>query len=120
MLQGKLVGDNNYEVVSMSCNNNSWLETDDEVLEFIYRRWTGTNAHWCTGNCYWFAQILLMRFPYLRLYYMPITGHFVAGTPSRYYDVNGLNRDKEKPILFEEIEKEDPVWAARLLRDCRD
>lgn len=92
----------------------------DEVVDFIERRWSGTHAHWTDGNCYWFAQILIMRFPYLKLYYMPVEGHFVAGTLSRYYDITGENHSKEKPILFEEIVKSDPQWAARLLRDCRD
>ena len=92
----------------------------DEVEEFILRRWEGTDAHWLDGNCYWFAHILTARFPYLKIYYMPISGHFVAGTPSRYYDANGENKDKEKPILFDEIQQTDPVWAARLMRDCRD
>ena len=104
----------------MSCTYKLQSNIDDEVLEFIYRRWIDTQAHWCTGNCYWFAQILLMRFPYLRLYYMPITGHFVAGTPAKYYDANGINKSDEKPILFEEIQQTDPEWAARLLRDCRN
>ena len=36
---------------------------------------------------------------------MPIIGYFVAGTPSRYYDWTGLNKDKEKPILLDEIKK---------------
>lgn len=92
----------------------------DEVQGFIKRRWSDTDAHWTDGNCYWFAQILIMRFPYLRLYYMPISGHFVAGTPSRYYDAKGENKEKEKPLLFDVIKKTDPLWAARLLRDCRD
>lgn len=104
----------------MSCTYKLQSNIDDEVLEFIYRRWIDTQAHWFTGNCYWFAQILLMRFPYLRLYYLPITGHFVAGTPAKYYDANGLNKSDEKPILFEEIQKTDPEWASRLLRDCRN
>ena len=92
----------------------------DEVEEFIQRRWKGTDAHWLDGNCYWFAHILTARFPYLKIYYMPLSGHFVAGTPSRYYDANGENKDKEKPILFDKIRQVDPVWAARLVRDCRD
>lgn len=104
----------------MSCIFDFKSDIDDEVLEFIYRRWIDTDAYWFTGNCYWFAQILLIRFPYLRLYYLPIAGHFVAGTPSRYYDASGINTSNEKPILFEEIEKSDPEWAARLLRDCRN
>jgi hypothetical protein len=92
----------------------------DKVEKFIEKRFGDTDAHWADGNCYWFAQILIMRFPYLRLYYLPIEGHFVAGTPSRWYDANGKNFSKEKPMLFEEIKKTDPLWAEHVLRDCRD
>jgi hypothetical protein len=91
----------------------------DEVLEFIQRRWQ-QDFHWLDGNCYWFARILCERFPYLKIYYMPIIGHFVAGTPSRYYDWTGLNKDKEKPILLDEIQKTDNLWYEHLMRDCRD
>ena len=92
----------------------------DEVEKFIEKRFGDTDAHWTDGNCYWFAQILIMRFPYLQLYYLPIEGHFVAGTPSRWYDAKGKNFSKEKPMLFEEIKKTDPLWAEHVLRDCRD
>lgn len=92
----------------------------DEVVDFINRRWLDTDAHWLDGNCYWFAQILIMRFPYLRLYYLPVEGYFVAGTPSRYYDASGRNFSKEKPELFSEIQVMDPLWAAQILRDCAE
>ena len=51
---------------------------------------------------------------------MPITEHFVAGTPSRYYNWLGLNKDKEKSILLDEIQKTDNFWYEHLMRDCRD
>ena len=59
------------------------------------------------------------KFPYLKIYYMPIIGYFVAGTSSRYYDWTGLNKDK-KPILLDEIKKTDELWYEHLMRDCRD
>lgn len=92
----------------------------DEVLEFINRRWKDTDAHWLDRNHYWFALILIMRFPYLKLYYLPVEEHFVAGTPSRYYDIGGRNVSKEKPELFEVIHKMDPLLAARILHNCAD
>ena len=113
-----MVGDISYEAATINYSIRS--KGLNEIEEFIHRRWSNTDAHWLDGNCYWFAQILVMRFPYLRLYYMPVHGHFVAGTPSRYYDAKGENFYPEKPILFEKIEETDPVWAARLLRDCRN
>ena len=91
---------------------------EDEVLEFIQRRWSNTDANWLCGNCYWFAKILTIRFPYLKLYYLCVRGHFVAGTPSRWYDAQGLNTDRERPVLFEELERTEPDWAKRIIRDC--
>lgn len=91
----------------------------DEVLEFISRRWK-KDSNFIDGNCYWFAHILCTRFPYLRMYYLPIEGHFVAGTPSRYYDWTGLNSSKEKPVLFDEIKVIDSSWYNRIVRDCVD
>ena len=61
-----------------------------------------------------------MRFPWLQLYYMPTIGHFVAGAPPHYYDANGLNTEADEHILFSELARRDPVWAERILRDCRD
>lgn len=92
----------------------------DEVLEFIKRRFGDTDAHWLDGNCYWFARILCAQFPFLRLYYLPIEGHFVAGTPSTYFDWTGLNHSKEKPILFEQLCAGDPLWGEHILRDCKN
>ena len=60
------------------------------------------------------------KFPYLKTYYMPIIGYFVAGTPNRYYDWTRLNKDKEKPILLDEIKKTDELWYEHLMRDYRD
>ena len=91
----------------------------DEVLEFISRRWK-KDSNFIDGNCYWFAHILCTRFPYLRMYYLPIEGHFVAGTPSRYYDWTGLNSSKEKPVVFDEIKVIDSSWYNRIVRDCVD
>ena len=36
---------------------------------------------------------------------MPIIGYFVAGTPSRYYDWTGLNKDKENQFYQMKLKK---------------
>jgi hypothetical protein len=97
----------------------------DEVIEFITRRFksNGDDNKWLNGNCYWFAQILLVRFPYLGLYYLPIKGHFVVGANEKYYDYDGLHTYEElgeTPIDWNSILTEEPSWAKRILRDCRD
>ena len=91
---------------------------ENEVLDFINRRWSDTNAHWTDGNCYWFSHILSTRFPYLKIYYLPIIGHFIAGTANKYYDANGEYVPTEKPILLSDIKQEDDLYYKRIVRDC--
>ena len=90
----------------------------NEVLDFINRRWSNTDAHWTDGNCYWFSHILSTRFPYLKIYYLPIIGHFIAGTANKYYDANGEYIPTEKPILLSDIKQEDDLYYKRIVRDC--
>ena len=92
----------------------------ESVIEFIERRWHNSNANWLNGNCYWFAKILCDRFPYLRIYYLPIEGHFIAADPisKKYYDWTGEIELKEQAISLEYIKKNDIVWYNRLWRDC--
>ena len=79
---------------------------EEEILDFIQRRFGQTDANWLNGNCYYFALILCKRFPWLKVYYEPVRGHFLAGTPSRYFDWTGRVRDLDSlPILLEEIER---------------
>lgn len=94
--------------------NSEWVK---EILEFIKRRFP-QDANWLNGNCYWFAHILCTRFPFLKIYYEPIEGHFYAGTPSHYFDWTGLRTPYSKPILFEEIKETDKLWYDRIIRDC--
>ena len=94
---------------------------EDEVLDFIKRRWSNSD-HWLDGNCYWFSYILHNRFPQLEIFYLPIKGHFVVGDShtKEFYDWTGKLELDEEPILFSELLYEDPVWYARLLKNCRD
>jgi hypothetical protein len=93
-----------------------------EVLDFIARRWSDTDAHWFDGNCYWFAHILCARFPFLEIYYCPISGHFVAGVKGEFYDASGLfvPDSTEKVYLLEDIKRNDDLWYSHIMRDCRD
>ena len=89
----------------------------NEVEEFINRRFT-VDCNWTTGNCYWFAKILADRF-WLKIYYLPIEGHFVAGDGQLFFDFNGEYIVKDEPILnFDELETFDKLQYDRLVRDC--
>ena len=91
----------------------------EEILEFIHRRWNKTDGNWFDGNCYWFAHILITRFPELKIYYLPIEGHFVAGKDETYFDAAGEYIVGTRPIYdFEELKDWDFNLYTRLIRDC--
>ena len=91
----------------------------EEILEFINRRWKA-DADWCTGNCWYFASILIERFPHLSRYYFPVQGHFVAGDGERYYDWSGECNTEYAIYKWEDLYKTDKLWAERLMRDCKN
>lgn len=93
-----------------------------EVTNFIHRRFQD-NCKWMDGNCYWFAHILCARFSFLSMYYCPVEGHFVAGAFGTYFDWLGEVKEDRHEILkhvtlLADIEKIDPPYYARLMRDC--
>lgn len=94
----------------------------ENILSFIKRRWAGTDAKWLTGNCYWFAYILSSRFKKLKIYYLPIQGHFVCGDPNTnvFFDITGQVTPDEQPVALETIKTTDKKWYNRLMRDCRN
>jgi hypothetical protein len=88
-------------------------------MEFIMRRWKNTDANWFNGNCYWFAHILTARFPELKIYYLPIEGHFIAGKDELYFDAAGPYTVGTKPIYdFEALKDWDFNLYIRLIQDC--
>lgn len=93
---------------------------ENEILDFINRRWKNRNQSMLDGNCYWFAKILKSRFFFLGIYYMPVEGHFVAGSENKYYDANGEVISDTPKIPLCEIRDTDYEWYDRLMRDCRD
>ena len=44
----------------------------DKIIVFIQHRFANIDINWLNGNCYWLAHRLCARFPYLKIYYMPI------------------------------------------------
>lgn len=91
----------------------------EEILNFIKRRWQ-KDSDWCSGNCWWFASILIERFAKYRLrrYYFPIEGHFAAGDGKHYYDWKGEYISPNVCYEWEDICNSDPLWASHLVRDC--
>jgi hypothetical protein len=89
----------------------------EQINSFVEKRFQ-QDCNWTNGNCFYFATILKTRFPELDIYYLPITGHFVVGSEDIYYDYNGEVEIAETPILFSDLQTSDPIYYARILRDC--
>lgn len=89
------------------------------ITEFIERRFQ-SNYDWQSGNCYWFAVILTTQFPELKIYHLPILGHFVAGDGEHFYDSRGEITLDEEPELLDDIKTERYEEYKRLMRDCKE
>ena len=90
----------------------------EEVLDFINRRFR-TDCDWLTGNCYYFAVILLARFPQGSIYYDVIDGHFVFGYQGVYYDWTGItDYAKDNLVEWNKFDEYDILRKERIIRDC--
>lgn len=72
------------------------------------------------GNCYWFAQILMLRFPKnSSLHYMEIEGHFIVQIDGRFYDISGERKDlKEIPTEWKYFQEIEPNHTKRIYKNC--
>lgn len=89
----------------------------NEILEFIKRRFS-TDCNWTTGNCYYFAVILLSRFPTGVIYYDVIYGHFVFKYKNHYYDWTGEIVPKGYLVEWDKFEEYDLLQKQTIVRDC--
>jgi len=95
------------------------LKLKDSVLEFIFRRFGSTDAHWQDGNCYYFAVILKERFPKGKIIYDPISNHFLFKYRGHIYDSKGLDKE-EREILYDwdRYENFDKSAYDRVVKYC--
>lgn len=91
---------------------------NNEVLEFIKRRFNNNYCKWTDGNCYYFAVILKDRFPDGKIYYNTLQGHFVFHHNGIYYDWNGIFDDTQHNIAWDTFEEYDSMVKTRIIRDC--
>ena len=89
------------------------MTRNEEIIDFLERRWQD-DTHWLDSNCYYFALILKERFPWMKIYYEPVDGHFVAGDGERFYDWVG-EYTYGSPILLDEIKVADATWYERIM-----
>ncbi len=87
------------------------------IIDFIKRRFP-TDCNWLNGNCYYFAQILLARFPCGKIYYDVIDGHFLFCLNNHFYDWTGERQvNIDNLIDWSTYQQEDPKHYARIVRD---
>ena len=93
------------------------INSDDEVLEFIKRRFP-KEANWVSENCYYFAVILNNRFNGT-IYYDVIYGHFVTRIGDSYFDNNGKVDLTDRVLVeWEKFDEYDSLQKQRIIRDC--
>ena len=92
---------------------------DDEVLEFIKRRFS-TDCNWISGNCYYFAEILKLRFTEAVIFYDIIYGHFFVNIHGQDYDWTGkIQRQPESYCIeWEHMKEYDELLYDGIIRDC--
>ena len=95
----------------------------EEILDFIHRRFK-QDCDWKTGNCYYFAVILAIRFENYDpvLYYDTLDGHFLCRINNIFYDWSGAvtfsdEYDNKYLKRWADLWKEDPIWSNRIIRD---
>lgn len=89
----------------------------NEILEFIKRRFP-VDCNWITGNCYYFAIILLSRFPEGTVYYDVINGHFIFKCDDHYYDWTGIIEPDGYLVEWNKFDEYDSLLKQRIIRDC--
>lgn len=93
------------------------INTDNEVLEFIQRRFK-KDCNWIDGNCYYFALILKDRFPEGKIFYDVLYGHFVFQYQDQYYDWTGIVDSLGGIVEWDKFDDYDSVLKHIVIRDC--
>jgi len=89
----------------------------NKVLEFIKKRFP-VDCNWLDGNCYYFAQILKLRFSGT-IFYDVVYGHFVTEIGGIKYDWSGVVNDKDREyIRWDDFSYYDLLLEKRIIRDC--
>lgn len=93
------------------------INIQDEVLEFIHRRFP-IDSHFLDGNCFYFSQLLLLRFPTGSVWYDVILGHFIFLYNGKYYDWTGEVHPDGYLVEWDKFDEYDSLLKQRIIRDC--
>lgn len=103
----------------------------EEILDFINRRFPKENdCNWTTGNCFYFAKILQIRFGG-EIYYDLVNGHFLFMRDGLFFDWNGWWRGSDLEdfsrsishgtndsiVKWADYKDIDPLHYERIVRD---
>ena len=69
------------------------------------------------GWCYYFAIMLKARFTG-RIYYLPVSNHFVCKIGDLFYDINGIVIPDEDAYPWDEYKYQDILHTQHIIRDC--
>ncbi len=90
----------------------------NRVLNFIHHRFP-IDCDWLNGNCYYFAQILKLRFPEGEIYYDVIWGHFLFKLGEDYYDWSGKTKLIGKLVKWDTFKEEyDSAQYEHIVKNC--
>lgn len=89
----------------------------NKVLEFIHRRFSN-DCNWTSGNCFYFASILCLRFTNGELWYDEIANHFLCKIDGIFYDWNGIYVPENELIKWDNYKDIDELHFNRIIRDC--
>jgi hypothetical protein len=96
----------------------------DEVLDFINRRFNNPEVikSFTNGNCYYFAQILRIRFNKGFIVYNEIDNHFGYLLDNKVYDITGIVcKNFKNDKLWQDwtfYAFTEPSNAKRIINDC--
>ena len=71
-----------------------------------------------SGNCYWFAAILKLRFPEGDIMYDEIENHFGFQYSDKTYDITGDVTNIYRWEPWQNVFLRDPIHGKRIEKDC--
>ena len=102
---------NNDELVAIASDLNTLVRTVDALPAATADE---------DGNCYFFALILLDRFPIGKILYDVIDGHFVCEIDGVKYDWSGVVEETGEHhwVEWDKFYEYDNLQHARVVKDC--
>ncbi len=93
------------------------IKIEDEILEFIHRRFP-VDCNWTCQNCFYFGMILKARYPQASLWYDVVLGHFVTLIDGKYYDWTGIIHPNGYLVEWDKFDEYDSLQKQTIIRDC--